>query len=272
MQSNYNLPLAPSQIETKAAPVPAPAVQNMVVDSDRAVTPAKRKLEDRDLSPRELEHREARPPPGEVNGGHIPSNASASRTSSSPVMPRKKRLRRPQPPIWAQSARSLGNKMPNQANFVLQKRVHAHVNGKQEESIKPNRQSRHASPTTSRPQQGQNRTPAAPPVETGPQDLLGPWETCITGVKPYEELSHTVADFLFMNVINNEDLQEITSRGIQFEIEAKLGTLIEKDTNHRVDRLLDSECVLHNNGRIAFRSSMTEVKIRMKYGKLDTSD
>ncbi|CAM1508569.1 Fc.00g054170.m01.CDS01 [Cosmosporella sp. VM-42] len=261
LQSNYSMPLAPSQIETKAAPASAPAIQNMVVDSDRAVTPAKRKLEDRDLSPKELEHRETRPPPGEVNGGHIPSNASASRTSSSPAMPRKKRLRRPQPPIWAQSARSLGKQIPSQANFVLQKRAHAHVNGKQDEGFKAELQSRHASPAATRSQQaGQNHIPPAPPVEAGPQDLLGAWETCITGVKPFEELSKQVADFLFVHVINSEDLQEITSRGIQFEIEAKLGTLIDKDTNHRVDRSVDSECILHNNGRIAFRSSMTEAQ------------
>jgi hypothetical protein len=74
-----------------------------------------------------------------------------------------------------------------------------------------------------------------------------------------EELSKNVADFLFIHVINNQDMQEITSRGIQFEIEAKLGTLIDKDTNQRVDRFVATECVLDENGRVAFRSSMTEV-------------
>ncbi|KAH8655947.1 CYTH-like domain-containing protein [Ilyonectria robusta] len=229
--------------------------QPMVIDSDRAVTPAKRKLEDRDLSPKELEHRETRPPPGEVNGGHVPGQARSSKSSSSPVMPRKKRLRRPEPPIWAQNARTLGKSMPNHANFVLQKRAHAPVNGKSEGSARP---SRHTSPETTRSHQASHSQPS--PAEPGPQDILGPWEASITGVKPYEEMSKTVADWLFINVINNEDMQEIVSRGIQFEIEAKLGTLIDKDTNHRVDRLLDSECVLHDSPRIAFRSSMTEHK------------
>ena len=69
-----------------------------------------------------------------------------------------------------------------------------------------------------------------------------------------------MADFIFIHVVNNPDIKEIASRGIQFEIEAKLGTLIDKDTNFRVDRLLDTECVLHDTGRVAFKSSMTEVR------------
>lgn len=175
-------------------------------------------------------------------------------------MPRKKRLRRSQPPVWAQDVRALGNKMPNGANFVLQKRAHAHVNGKAEENGKSERLSRHASPAATRSQQpGQSQAPAAPPIESGPQDMLGPWEPCITGVKPFEEMSKTIADFLFIHVITGKDLQEITSRGIQFEVEAKLGTLIDKDTNHRVDRAVESECVLGESSRVAFRSSMTEV-------------
>ncbi|KAH7140106.1 putative mRNA capping nucleoside-triphosphatase [Dactylonectria estremocensis] len=250
LQSNPDFAPQSAEAETRLGATAQP----MVIDSDRAVTPAKRKLEDRDLSPRELEHRETRPPPGEVNGGHVPHQARSSH-SSSPVMARKKRLRRPAPPIWAQSARSLGKSMPNHANFVLQKRAHVPVNGKHDGSARP---SRHTSPETTRSHQPSHSQPS--PAEPGPQDILGPWEASITGVKPYEEMSKTVADWLFINVINNEDMQEITSRGIQFEIEAKLGTLIDKDTNHRVDRLLESECVLHDNARIAFRSSMTEAQ------------
>ncbi|KAF4997725.1 hypothetical protein FDECE_12005 [Fusarium decemcellulare] len=231
--------------QTQQASVPQP----MAIDSGRATTPAKRKLEDRDLSPK-AEPQEKRPRPSEVNGSHAPQ--AREHPSSSPVLPtRKKRIRRSEPPIWAQDVRVLGNKMPDPANFVLQKRVHSHINGKPEAN---NRSSRHTSPESTRA----NPTQSAPPVEPGPQDILGAWEPSILGVKPYEEISRRVADFLFLNVISVPDMQEITSRGIQFEIEAKLGTLIDKDTNHRVDRFLDSECVLHDNQRVAFRSSMTE--------------
>lgn len=75
-----------------------------------------------------------------------------------------------------------------------------------------------------------------------------------------EEIPRVIADFLFVNIVGASDIQEITNRGIKFEIEAKLGTLIDKDTNHRVDRFLASEAILESNNRTAFRSSMTEVR------------
>ncbi|KAK2608542.1 mRNA-capping enzyme subunit beta [Conoideocrella luteorostrata] len=230
------------------------ATQNLTADADHAATPAKRKLDDRNLSPKELEHRETRPPPGELNGGY----SGTAELVSSPSVPKRKHRRRSQPPIWAQSAATLGDKMPLSANFVLQKRAHSHLNGKRDSGSKGDRQSRHASPEAARMSMSTASKSAPPTAEPGPQDILGPWEATITGVKPSEEMSKTVADFIFIHVVNNPDIKEIMSRGIQFEIEAKLGTLIDKDTNYRVDRLLDTECILHDNGRVAFKSSMTE--------------
>ncbi|UKZ49240.1 hypothetical protein TrVGV298_003485 [Trichoderma virens] len=238
------------------------SVHSMAIDSDRAVTPAKRKLEDLNMSPGELEYKETKPPPGEVNGGY----ADRIKKSASPIMPRKRRARHSQPPIWALSVHTLGRKLPSNVNFVLQKRIHSHINtalnGKHEPAVKAEHPSRQPSPEARRnqhaPSVSQQPAGAGAGVEPEPQDILGPWEASITGVKPIEELSKSVADFLFMNVISNQDIQEITSRGIQFEIEAKLGTLIDKDTNQRVDRFVTTECILDDNGRVAFRSSMTE--------------
>lgn len=243
---------SPVDMEKKPLPVP----QTITIESERAVTPAKRKLDDRNLSPKELEHKESRPAPGELNGAHI----NNTQRTSSPAAVKTKRVRQTQPPIWAQSAQSLGNKLPSQANFVLQKRVHSHINGKTDGASKAEQSSRHASPEAARTSTSAASKSAPPVAEPGPADILGPWEASITGIKPYEEISKTVADFIFIHVINNPDIKEIVSRGIQFEIEAKLGTLIDKDTNFRVDRLLDTECVLHDTGRVAFRSSMTEVR------------
>ncbi|KAL6701488.1 hypothetical protein J3F84DRAFT_10035 [Trichoderma pleuroticola] len=233
------------------------SIHPMAIDSDRAVTPAKRKLEDLNMSPGELEYKESKPPPGEVNGGYT----ERIKKSASPILPRKRRARHSQPPIWALSVHTLGRKLPSHANFVLQKRIHSHINtalnGKHEPAVKAEHPSRQPSPEARRNQQASvSQQPAS--AEPDPQDILGPWEASITGVKPIEELSKNVADFLFVNVISNQDIQEITSRGIQFEIEAKLGTLIDKDTNQRVDRFVATECILDDNGRVAFRSSMTE--------------
>ncbi|KAL7939258.1 putative mRNA capping nucleoside-triphosphatase [Trichoderma chlorosporum] len=234
------------------------SVHSMAIDSDRAVTPAKRKLEDLNMSPGELEYKESKPPPGEVNGGY----AERIKKSASPILPRKGRARHSQPPIWALSVHTLGRKLPTHANFVLQKRIHSHINtalnGKHEPAVKAEHPSRQSSPETKRSQHVGSVSQRPASAEPDPQDILGPWEASIAGVKPIEELSKHVADFLFMNVISNQDIQEITGRGIQFEIEAKLGTLIDKDTNQRVDRFVATECILDDNGRVAFRSSMTE--------------
>ncbi len=81
----------------------------------------------------------------------------------------------------------------------------------------------------------------------------------MTGEKPFEDLCRKVADFLFLNVVSNRDMGEIESRGVEFEIEAKLGMLIDRDTNQRVVLPVATECVLGETGRITFRSSMTEV-------------
>jgi hypothetical protein len=129
-----------------------------------------------------------------------------------------------------------------------------------------------------RPQQGGQQQPAPPPPQAagGPTPaavdpnaeitaILGPWEPTIANVKPLDELNKAVADFLFLNVINSPDAVEIAQLGIAFEIEAKLGTVIDKDTNDRVAYPVSSECLLRDRGQFAFRSSMTEVCICLCY-------
>lgn len=239
----------------------------MAIDNERATTPAKRKLADRDLSPRELEHKEARPAPGDINGAHVPQKqtppAPIKRERPSPTKPYPKRFIRREEPIWAKSVRILGKQLPSQPNFVLQKRIHSHLNGGKPDGIANKAKSGQTSPEVAKSQP--NRASQAGPQmvpESGPQDLLGPWEASITGLKPYEEATRTIADFLFVNVANNPDFREIASLGIKFEIEAKLGKLIDKDTNQRVARHLLSEAVLADSGRTAFKSSMTEVSRR----------
>ncbi|TDZ19074.1 mRNA-capping enzyme subunit beta [Colletotrichum orbiculare MAFF 240422] len=211
-------------------------------ERERAATPAKRKLADRDLSPQELERKESRPPPAEVNGGPT--------LSRSPVAQRRKKIHTTAP-IWAQQWNAREGKRLKLANFELQKRGPPHVNGRPEPKQETNT-SRHTSPEAARS--------VPPPVQEPKADnLLGPWEESILGTRPYEELSRQVADFLFSNIIQHRVFNEISSqRDVEYEIEAKLGVLIDRDTNDRVDRAIASECILFDNGRLAFKSSMTE--------------
>lgn len=243
--------------------------------SDRAVFPAKRKLEDRDLTRDELEKHDVRPPPFEAPNGYE-SKAEAI-TTAPPDKQRRKPVRYSKPPVWAQ--RHVEGIHLNAGNFVL--RQHAHnvgtqSNGKTSSISNSERASRHPSPAEKR-----SIAPAQPPPAVVPQaahaipapfaqppppleppnagKVLGPWETCINGGKPMDEIGTAVADFLYQQVVANDDMGEIQSRDVQFEIEAKLGTLISKDTNERVELPVQTECVLVQTGRVAFQSNMSEV-------------
>ncbi|KAH7324362.1 CYTH-like domain-containing protein [Stachybotrys elegans] len=221
-------------------PRPLQPPPNPHADPERIMTPAKRKLDDRDLSPRELERKEPRPPPGEVNGAHA---QPPHRQPLAPVAERKKRAVYSEPPVWARTIHSLGKNPPSQPNFVLHK--------KPDPDAKDTKDAKDAKDAKDGRKNGA-------PSEPGPEDLLGQWEASISGLKPVDGNTKDLADFLFMSVVSNPDIQEILSHRIQFEIEAKLGTLIDKDTNKRVARGGRSEFILDDDGRTAFKSSMTE--------------
>lgn len=161
----------------------------------------------------------------------------------------KKRVRYTEPPIWAQSVRVKG--LPGVANRGALK-----SNGKQPAEITP-------IVTTSSPLAKQNGISHAPVAEfesdkARVSKILGPWEESIIGIKPIEQMTKLVADFLYGNVVSRNDFGELSSRGIEVEIEAKLGQLVDKDTNDRIRLPIRSECVLMES-RSNFRSTMTEV-------------
>ena len=101
-------------------------------------------------------------------------------------------------------------------------------------------------------------------MDDGP---LGPWEPSITNVIPYEEVTRVVMDFLFMEVVERNDIGVNAAgveplQGAQLEIEAKLGHLVDKNTNERVRIPILTECVFNKDDpswRTSFQSSMTEV-------------
>lgn len=211
---------------------------------------SKRKIEERDAvieEPRRVGQHEIKM---EANGDHIFA-------SSSPQQPPKKRIRYSEPPIWARSVRSkaavsLGAKGTNK------------VNGKSPIGIYPAHQAPPPIKTetngNSQPSAAVNRaTPSINMPLDDPSVILGPWEKTITNQKPQDDVSRLVADFLFLNVVSRGDLGELASRGVEIEIEAKLGQIIDRETNERYHLPVQSECVLVPNAGLSFRSSMTEV-------------
>lgn len=247
---------------------PYPSQSHAPTMAERAATPAKRKLDDRELRPDELEKRETRPPPFEEQNGR-PTHSDHGAPMQRPIMAMKAMKRRVSHRAVPRWAESLMDRAPAHPNRVLYQPVpHSgpQVNGKADrqpdQPVKVERlQSRHASPEEKRA--AAPTTPAASaPSDAGAQwGLLGPWEASITNSVPQEQFTKQVADFLFQYVILNEDMGEIQSRGVKFEIEAKLGMLIDKSTNQRVELPVQSECVLSDSGNwLGFRSSMTEVQ------------
>lgn len=208
------------------------------------INSSKRKMEDREIKveePRRIEQYDVKP---QVNGDHrLPS--------SSPQQPPKKRIRYTEPPIWAQSVRKRGA-------FVSK------VNGKQPAAVYQSQVGN--SPLVKAETNGNRQMSSAATRQTTlavpddhPSLLLGPWEDSITGSKVSQQMTKLVADFLYINVLNRSDLGELASRGVEIEIEAKLGQLIDKETQERYSLPVVSECILAETARVGFKSSMTEV-------------
>jgi polynucleotide 5'-triphosphatase len=228
--------------------VPAPQSENGFTSS------TKRKMDDRDLR---IEDHAVQPPESKrpMNGEHKAHHSA----SSSPKPPAKKRVRRyTEIPIWARSVRD---------PTALEIGQRAKLNGKQAESASPHAAatqapvvakqletngSRNSSPAVSR-----MGIPDAPP---DPSIILGPHEMCLTKDPPPKGMTKIVADFFFQQVVSRDDFGELSSRGVEIEIEAKLGHLIDRGTNHRYSLPILSECVLAPNANLAFRSSMTLVR------------
>ena len=192
-----------------------------------------------------------------------PTSTPDSKSDPKPNPEKKQKPRRwKEIPIWAQSV-PRHNRTPNgnprrptpgQAPNVL---TPAQSNGQSNGMQGANGHSNHTNDV---------HVPVAQPtlVETGP---LGPWEPSFLNIIPAEELVRIISDWLFQNVVQRDDVGVGpagggTGGGAVLEIEAKIGQLIDKNTNDRLRLPVLNECVVSHsdpNIRIAFKSSMTEV-------------
>jgi polynucleotide 5'-triphosphatase len=209
---------------------------------------AKRKMDDREKSveePRHFKQDEVKP---RVNGAHQPAQAV---TTSSPQQPPKKRVRYKEPPIWAQSVRvtkglgrgsrpapkSNGNQMVPASQISRPPATNGHQ------------------PTPAPIQRAQS---AAPPDD--PSHILGDWEKTISNMKPHDAISKVIADWIFQSVVMRQDYNDLASTGVQIEIEAKLGQLMDQDTRERVNFPILTETIVAERARTTFKSSMTEAQ------------
>ncbi len=160
-----------------------------------------------------------------------------------------------EPPIWAQSYVEHVKAKERAARDGVSPDTKQRINGRQpDRPVKAEVVNGHQLASTSA------RPPPIAQVEFRGDGPLGPWEPSILGYRPYEEVPKRVADWLFLQVVTRPDAGELASRGVEIEIEAKLGQLIAKDTNERFWLPVESECILANSGNVSFKSSMTEVR------------
>ncbi|MCJ1400541.1 mRNA-capping enzyme subunit beta [Xylographa trunciseda] len=220
------------------------------------------------------------PSAGFVNSGfpapQLPSSAmpQAMETTSSPrsaivaQQTGKRRQRFQSPPIFARSWRAMQNGNGNPLRTTVRQTpplVKSEKNGIKSHS--------HYN-TSDLSKEGTNGhvTPVSEVkvMKTEPLDLndeaLGPWEYNIVNILPNEELTRIVADFLFAEVVNRKDIGTGpagpgSGSGAVLEVEAKLGQLVDKNTNDRLRLPVMTECVISKNDpnlRVMFKSSMTE--------------
>ena len=216
---------------------------------ERAATPVKRKLSDVDS----VDHpREAQRPAVDMNGAAVPQH----------LVGRQQRKKRPrmypkdQPPVWG---------VDFDENCHLQ-RHNWSIHSRGPKKKKDAGEEGHPSPPNNSGRQGDRHTaPGAAPNGPGPSSGP-PKRPCDASLASLEPLvigsSKAVADYLFVNVVNSGYAGEMRAHKIAFEIEARLGIVVDRDTQNRV-RVPSSvsEVVLDPKlGHWGFKSSLTEVE------------
>ena len=205
----------------------------------------------------------------------------SSASASSPEQPSRKRPRHDEPPIFARKASRgnplLPNKRPSapkpatpakQELLLKQEPMEAKPPAALASSLAASREGTngHALPSHDIP------LPKGQP-ELGDQGPLGPWESTILGtIIPYEDLTRTISDWLFQQVVTREDVGtgpaggapgQAPGQGAILEIEAKIGQIIDLNRGERLRLPVLTECVVSQNDpsiRTKFESSMTEVR------------
>lgn len=188
-------------------------------------------------------------------------------TTNLPAPSKPRQRRREDPPIWALSSRGLRKSNPFLArNKHLPGTVAPPSKGARSTEKPGNVLNREQSPPGV---EGNGHTVAANglPLLSSQSGPLGPWEPTILNEIPSEEVTRIISDFLYTEVVMRDGVGVAPAgggklEGAVLEIEAKVGQIIDKNTDERLRLPVMTECVLDKSEpsvRTIFRSSMTEV-------------
>ena len=181
------------------------------------------------------EIKKKRPAENDIDGAP-PSKAA----KPLPQHPARKRIK--PPPIWARPARALPLLAKYQRSPSLVSADDALItNG--------------TSPTT----------PHSLTIDEGASPGISPYEQTFDNACPSDEVVRYVCDFLFRCLMANEALEAsqpdaVPSPNGQLEIEAKIGTLVDRSTNARMVLPVRSEAIINEGLDVSFVSNMTSVR------------
>lgn len=200
----------------------------------------------------------AQPSPSVNKQSSLKRSNSILSTPPASAMPPRKRPRRDEIPIFARSARrgkpivfdTLGPApRPHRSSPAPKPQRDSPAPNPQRKSPAPKHEYEHA-PVTN----GQ----ALPHSLDEPYKPLPPGkEPSITNVIPYEDLVRQICDWISYQIAGKTPPTD----DAEFEIEAKLGAIVDRETKERVRLPVSSEAILDTTqlGQIQFASTMDEV-------------
>lgn len=226
----------------------------------------------------EPQHTRKKPRLGDNSAPHEHSTATEGhkmQTGTRPAngfsFPKGKQKRSRQIPIFAQSVRHVGPTVNGSSNSSNKGRLSGMPSAGADGTFtalpvaQVSAQSAVIQEANSNMQTNGTYVPIAQPErDVGP---LGPWEPSILDIHPTEDMTKVISDWLFSEVVQKQGIGVgpaggSANKGAVLEIEAKIGRLIDQNTNDRLRLPVVSECVISQsdpNMRVNFESSMTEV-------------
>lgn len=162
----------------------------------------------------------------------------------------KKRTRYKEPPIWAQRAKHTFP-LPQSSGEAAGNSV-----------IRQEMRNGHVMPHSTRaPIPIRALVPQAMQIQPESKHFLG--EPTFNTVVPHEDNTRLICYFLMAEVVDRDEFAPGLANGL-LEIEAKLGTLVDRNTNMRIALPVRGEAVLADSVDVAFESTMTEVSYSMR--------
>lgn len=195
--------------------------------------------------------------------------SATSEASQQPPAPKRRKYETP--PIWAQRFDRSKEKPYTGPKPSMPRLSHLAPTASTQRSITPVEIK--SEPKNEQKVNGHPTTPPAGPDRSWQQEAVEGWEPSFDNMVPYNDVVMQVADRIFDNILN---CPFKLPKGSKWEIEAKLGHLIDKSTGERLNLPVRTETILDpvfaaQRVRFDSKMSMAQHKALNKYLNLETT-